>query len=218
MKLLVATGNPGKLVEVREILAAQRARLLPESGGAASGPALELVSLKELKLPEPDETGTTFEENAAIKARAAAMASGLWTLADDSGICVDALGGAPGLRSARYADTEQARREKLLNAVGAVPASRRGAHFYCAVALSSPDGQRIFRAHGRVDGRIATSARGSNGFGYDPLFVPSEIPTKTLAELPQEEKNRLSHRGRALERLAPLLARLARDGDLPAQP
>ena len=227
MKLLVATGNPGKLGEVREILAGQAARAargLPEpsagadAGGAPEGPALELVSLAQLKLPEPAEDGATFEENAAIKARAAAVASGLWTLADDSGLCVDALGGAPGLRSARYAETEQARREKLLAAMGSAPASRRGAYFYCAVALCSPDGKRIFRAHGRVDGRIATSPRGSNGFGYDPLFVPAEVPTRTLAELPQEEKNRLSHRGRALERLAPLLARLAQEGDLPAQP
>jgi len=205
MKLLVATSNVGKLGEVREIL----------------GPILlqgkephELVSLAELKLLAPDETGQTFEENAAIKARESALASGLWTLADDSGLCVDVLGGAPGIRSARYADSDEARRAKLLQAVGTVPASRRGAHFFCAVALSSPDGKRLFRAEGKCEGRIATSARGSGGFGYDPLFVPAEVPTRTLAEIPQEEKNRLSHRGRALSRLAPLLQRLLHEGDL----
>ena len=202
MKLLVATGNAGKLQEVREILAPLLA------GGH------ELVSLADLGLPVPEETGATFQENAAIKATASALASKLWSIADDSGICVDALGGGPGVRSARYADSDQARRDKLLREVGPVPASRRGAHFFCAVALSSPDGKRLFRAEGKCGGRIATAERGSNGFGYDPIFIPNEVPVKTLAELPQEEKNRLSHRGRALSHLSPLLLRLLHEGDL----
>jgi XTP/dITP diphosphohydrolase len=197
--LLVASTNPGKLVEVREILA---------------GLGFDLVSLADLQLPAPDETGATFEENAAQKASACATWSNLWTLGDDSGLCVDALSGAPGVFSARYAPTEEERRAKLLRNLAAVPDPKRGAHFFCAVALSSPDGKRLFRAEGRVEGGIAWTARGSNGFGYDPLFVPAETPGKTLAELSSAEKNRLSHRGRALERLRPLLEKLQRAGGL----
>ncbi len=203
MRLLVATSNEGKLGEVREILAP----LL------AGGPH-QLFSLAGLALPAPAETGETFHDNAAIKASESALASGLWTLADDSGICVDALSGAPGVRSARYANSDDARRQKLLGALSSVPAARRGAHFFCAVALASPDGKRIFRAEGRVDGQIALAARGAGGFGYDPIFIPDETPAQTLAELSVDEKNKLSHRGRALARLAPLLERLLRDGDL----
>lgn len=197
MKLLVATSNPGKLVEIREIIGAT---------------GFELLTLTDVALPPPDETGVTFHDNAAQKATECASQSGLWTLADDSGLCVDALGGGPGVRSARYADTDDARRTKLLKALAAVPESRRGAHFFCAVALAAPDGRRVFRAEGRVDGRIAQQARGANGFGYDPLFELAETPGKTMAELPSAEKNRLSHRGRALLRLQPLLQRLAQDG------
>jgi XTP/dITP diphosphohydrolase len=199
VKLLVATSNAGKMGELREILAPL---------------GFELLSLADAALPAPDETGVTFHENAALKATECAVQSGLWTLGDDSGLCVDALDGGPGIRSARYAPTDLERRSKLLEALKAVPAGRRGAHFFCAVALSSPDGQRIFRAEGRVDGHIEAAGRGTNGFGYDPLFGPSETPGKTIAELSSEEKNKLSHRGRALERLRPLLERLARDGTL----
>ena len=199
MKLLVATSNPGKLIEIREILA---------------GVPLELISLAELDLPAPDETGETFRDNAEEKATACARKSGLWTLADDSGLCVDALGGGPGVRSARYAPTDQERRAKLLAALEGVPETRRGAHFFCAVALSAPDGQRVLHEEGRVDGSIARAPRGSNGFGYDPLFLPAETPGSTLAELGAREKNRLSHRGRALQRLRPHLALLGRDGHL----
>jgi XTP/dITP diphosphohydrolase len=199
VKLLVATSNAGKMGELREILAPL---------------GFELLSLADAALPAPDETGVTFHENAAWKATGCAVRSGLWSLGDDSGLCVDALDGGPGIRSARYAPTDLERRSKLLETLKAVPAGRRGAHFFCAVALSSPDGQRIFRAEGRVDGHIEAAGRGSNGFGYDPLFGPAETPGKTLAELSSEEKNKLSHRGRALERLRPLLERLARDGTL----
>jgi XTP/dITP diphosphohydrolase len=199
VKLLVATSNPGKLVEIREILGA-----VP----------LELLSLEDASLPAPEETGVTFHENAAQKAVACAVKSGLWTLGDDSGLCVDALDGGPGVYSARYAPTDVERRTKLLRALQGVPEARRGAHFFCAMALSAPDGQRLFRADGRVDGAIAQAPRGTNGFGYDPLFLPAETPGKTLAELQPPEKNRLSHRGRALQRLLPILGRLARDGEL----
>jgi XTP/dITP diphosphohydrolase len=199
VKLLVATSNPGKLVEVREILA---------------GRDLQLASLAELGIASPEEPFETFHENAAAKAVACAARAKLWTLADDSGLCVDALGGRPGVHSARFADTDEARRRKLLDALRGVPPGRRGAHFQCAVALASPDAQRIYRAAGRVDGSIAEAPRGTNGFGYDPLFLPREAPGRTLAELDSPEKNRLSHRGRALESLRPLLDRLAREGDV----
>ena len=192
MRLLVATSNQGKLKEVREIL-----------GGP--GLPLELVSLTDLGLPAPPETGNTFHDNAAEKATTSARRSGL---------CVDALGGAPGLHSARYAPTDEARRAKLLSALKDVPVERRGAHFQAAIALSDPEGKRVFPAEGRVDGAIALEPRGSGGFGYDPLFLPAETPGRTLAELGSEEKNRLSHRGRALEQLRPTLVRLARDGTL----
>ncbi|MFL5419811.1 MAG: non-canonical purine NTP pyrophosphatase, partial [Myxococcales bacterium] len=139
-----------------------------------------------------------------LKARAAATGAGTWALGDDSGLCVDALGGAPGLHSARYASTDEARRARLLRELAAVPAERRGAHFFCAAALCAPDG-RIFRAEGRVYGAIAFAPRGTNGFGYDPLFLPAETPGLTLAELPSTEKNRLSHRGRAVVALRPVL-------------
>ena len=199
MILVVATGNAGKLVELRELL---------------DGLSFELRSLGELGLPSPEETGKTFAENAELKARAAATGAGAWALGDDSGLCVDALDGGPGIYSARYEATDEKRREKLLRALQGVPEGRRGAHFFCAVALSAPDGKRIFRADGRVDGSIAGAARGTNGFGYDPLFLPEETPGRTLAELLSEEKNVLSHRGRALARLRPVLERLARDGTL----
>jgi len=197
VKLLVATSNEGKLVEIRQILA---------------GVALELVSLSDAGLPAPDETGDTFHDNAGQKATICARQSGLWTLADDSGLCVDALDGAPGVHSARYAPTDSERRSKLLAALEGIPQPRRGAHFFCAVALSAPDGGRVLRTEGRVDGTIALAPRGAHGFGYDPLFVPAETPGKTLAELGPEEKNRLSHRGRALQNLRPPLERLARGG------
>jgi XTP/dITP diphosphohydrolase len=202
VKLLVATSNQGKLGEVREILA-------PLLGAEHS-----LVSLDELRLPAPDEPFATFHENAAQKASVCAAQSKLWTLGDDSGLCVDALSGAPGVYSARYAPTEAERRQKLLGALAAVPASRRNAHFFCAVALAAPGGQRLFRAEGRAEGRISTEARGQNGFGYDPLFLPDETPGSTLAELSTQEKNRLSHRGRALRQLRPLLEKLLAAGDL----
>jgi XTP/dITP diphosphohydrolase len=199
VKLLVATSNRGKLSEVREILAECD---------------LQLVSLGDVGLNAPEEPFLTFRENADAKAVACAPRANLWTLADDSGLCVDALGGQPGVHSARFADSDEARRRKLLEQLRGVPAGRRSAHFECAVALASPDARRIHRAEGRVDGSIAEAPRGTNGFGYDPLFLPRETPGRTLAELDAAEKNRLSHRGRALQRLRPLLEQLARDGDL----
>ena len=203
MKLLVATGNPGKVREFVELLGPA----LPEGS--------QLVSLADLKLPAPEETGATFAENAAEKARAGALASGLWTVGDDSGLCVDALDGGPGLKSARYAPTDPERRTKLLAALLRAPEGRRGAHFECAIALAAPDGRRLFRSEGRVDGSIAGAPKGNGGFGYDPIFVPDEAGGRTLAELNALQKNTLSHRGRAVKRLLPLISRLLREGDLP---
>jgi XTP/dITP diphosphohydrolase len=189
--LLVATGNRGKLVEFRELL---------DTLG------LELLTLQDVGLSPPEETGTTFGENARQKATAAARESGLWTLADDSGLCVAALGGAPGVRSARYAATDEERRAKLLREIAG--AADRSAHFFCAAALCGPGGEPLHTSEGRVDGDIAAAARGTNGFGYDPIFLPRETPGRTLAELSSAEKNRLSHRGRAVAKLRPALERL----------
>lgn len=198
MKLVVATGNAGKLQELREML----------------GPlGFTLLSLSDAGLSSPDEPFATFQENADLKARDAAR-SGLWALGDDSGLCVDALDGGPGVYSARYAPTDVERRAKLLDTLRDIPDQRRGAHFFCAMTLSAPHGARLFRSEGRVDGRIVHAERGTNGFGYDPIFEPLETPGRTIAELPSDDKNRLSHRGRALDRLRPVLARLAHDGDL----
>lgn len=185
-----------------------------------------LLSLSDAGLSSPEEPYATFQENADLKARDAARA-GMWALGDDSGLCVDALDGAPGVHSARYAPTDIERRAKLLDALRAVPDDRRGAHFFCAMTLAAPESAsahrssadrpvagHLFRAEGRVDGRIVHAARGTNGFGYDPLFEPLETPGRTIAELPSDDKNRLSHRGRALEQLRPLLVRLAQNGDL----
>ena len=202
MRLLVATSNPGKLREVGEIV------------GPLLGDSHQLVSLADLALPAPDEPYATFHENAARKATVSANASGLWTLGDDSGLCVDALSGGPGVHSARYAPTDEERRTRLLRALEAVPAGRRGAHFICAVALAAPDARRLFPAEGRVDGSIAQGPRGTGGFGYDPLFLPDESPGRTLAELSSVEKHQLSHRGRAIEQLKPLLRKLLAEGDL----
>lgn len=197
MKLLVATSNRGKMVEIREILA---------------GLGFELLGLADVHLDPPEETRGTFHGNAEEKAVTCARKSGLWTLADDSGLCVDALGGAPGVHSARYAETDEKRRAKLLAALAAVPPEQRGAHFFCAAALSAPSGERVIHAEGRVDGQIALAGRGTNGFGYDPLFLPAETPGRTLAELASEAKNALSHRGRALRALRPSLERPAQAG------
>ncbi len=197
MKLLVATHNPGKVRELRALL-----EDLP----------LELTWPGELGLDlQVEESGATFEENARLKALAYARASGLWTLADDSGLEVDALGGAPGVRSARYGGpgaSDADRYRLLLERMAAVPEGKRQARFRCVVALASPDG-RIWTAEGKVEGVVAWEPRGENGFGYDPVFYMPDLGC-TMAELPEEEKNRLSHRARAVLAIRPLLARLAR--------
>lgn len=187
--LLIATTNPGKLHEYRELLADLPVRWL----------ALTDVGLGEI---EAAETGQTYLDNALMKAREYAGYAHLPTLADDSGVEVDALGGAPGIYSARYGPTAPERIARLLAALEGVPDEKRAARFVCATVLILPDGVTV-SAEGVVEGRIGYAPCGANGFGYDPIFV---LPDgRTMAELPTEEKGALSHRGRALARIAPIL-------------
>jgi XTP/dITP diphosphohydrolase len=190
MKLLVATRNAGKL---REVQARVRGQVL---------------SLDDVPpTPEVEETEDTLEGNARLKALAAARGSGLWSVADDSGLFVDALGGAPGVRSARYAPgTDADRVQALLRQMEPVADGARGAAFRCILALASPAGE-VRLAAGECKGEILRAPRGSGGFGYDPVFLIPELG-RTMAELSLEEKGRLSHRARALDALEPELASL----------
>ena len=189
MRVVVATGNPGKLAEIRHVLADM---------------AVELVAQGELGIPEADETGTTFVENAILKARQAAALSGLPALADDSGLIVDALDGAPGLISAHYAGVhgDAARNiAKVLDELQGVPAERRSARFYSVVVLMrhAADPQPVI-AEGLIDGRILDAPRGTNGFGYQPIFHLPELGCSS-AELPSDHWHRISHRAQALAAL-----------------
>lgn len=192
MKLLVATTNQGKLRELRHILAPL---------------ALDVMGLGQLDDPPVvEEDGATFKDNAIKKALTLAHFSGYPTLADDSGLSVDVLAGAPGVFSARYAGEQgddKANNLRLVKELQQIPLNRRKAHFHCCIALAWPDG-RCSTVEGQVDGLIIDQERGSNGFGYDPLFLVPEYG-KTMAELPAEIKNRISHRGRALQQLLPLI-------------
>jgi XTP/dITP diphosphohydrolase len=198
VKLLIATNNPGKVREYEELL-----ETLP-AAVEITYPAQQGLAL------EVEESGETFEENARLKALAFAQASGLLTLADDSGLEVDALDGAPGVRSARYAGPDSNdvdRYRKLLGALAGVPADRRSARFRCVVALAQPDGT-IHTADGTCEGEIGHEPRGTHGFGYDPVFVVDGYGGRTMAELAPEIKNRISHRGRALAAIRPRLEQL----------
>jgi len=192
MKLLVATTNPGKVREYATLLA---------------GLNVELVGLKDVGiLTDVDETGSTYAENAALKARTYAQLSGLLTLADDSGLEVDALGGRPGVYSSRYAPDSSTRIQKLLKELEGVSADRRTARFQCVTALAAPDG-RLELTCGTVEGVIAPEPRGNNGFGYDPIFYLPERGM-TLAELPAEEKDLISHRGLAAKEMRRILEKI----------
>lgn len=197
MTLLVATGNAGKLRELRRLLA-------PEG--------IDVRGLAEVPGARPvEEDGATFLENARKKARALAELTGLPTLADDSGLAVAALGGRPGVRSARYAGpgaTDADNNRKLLEELRGVPPGQRQAAFVCTMVLAVP-GQGDVEAEGRLEGRILEEGRGEGGFGYDPLFLV-EGQGLTLAEMALDAKNRLSHRGRALAALLPHLRERAR--------
>ena len=205
-RLLVATRSRHKLRELRELLALD--------------PAVELLSPDDLGIEgEPDETGATFETNARIKARYYAARGGLPTLADDSGLEVDALGGGPGVYTRRYAGpqaTDADNNAKLLDELAGLPAERRGARYVCVLALALPGdagprgGLRILTRRGTCRGRIATSLRGDGGFGYDPLFEPASEPPggRTLGEWSAAEKHAISHRSRAARRMTPVLRSL----------
>ncbi len=188
MKLVLASSNPGKLAELRTLL----------------GSAFQLHAQSEFGVKGADETGQSFLENAILKARHAARATGLPALADDSGLCVDALDGAPGLYSARYAGTHgdsNANIDKLLRELDAVPDARRSARFVCVLALlRSADDPLPIIAQGIWEGRILRARDGDNGFGYDPVFF-SPTHGCSAAQLPAEVKNRDSHRGLALKHL-----------------
>lgn len=177
-----------------------------------SRPVLEGWDIVGLELfpnaPEPDETGSTFQENAHIKASEFARAIGEWVLADDSGLTVDALGGAPGVLSARFAGThgdDSANNTKLIESLRTVPTDRRGAAFVCHLAIADPSGTIRYEAKGHCRGRIVDDIRGIGGFGYDPLFLIPEYH-KTFGELPPIVKHQLSHRCRAFEHLRTALA------------
>jgi XTP/dITP diphosphohydrolase len=192
-RLVVATGNRGKLAEIRDVLA---------------GTGIELVAQSALDIAGADETGATFVENALIKARHASRVSGLPALGDDSGICVDALGGEPGLISARYGGMHgdsAANIAKLLAALEGVEDARRSAHFHCTVVLlQNADDPAPLIAEGRWSGRILHAPRGTRGFGYDPIFFDPALGMGA-GELDADVKNRVSHRGQALARLRELL-------------
>lgn len=190
--LLLATSNPRKLEEFRAIF---------------SGLPLKLLTLNDLHLEiEVEETGTTFAENAELKARTYAQASGMLALADDSGLEINALGGAPGVHSARYLGKEtpyEVRFRSILEQLKGLPVERRTARFRCAIALAEPTGYTRI-VEGEIEGVIANSPRGKYGFGYDPIFFLPEFG-KTLAELAPEIKNRISHRARAAQSARQLL-------------
>ena len=186
MKVIAATKNKGKLREMNEILSPLGIEIVPQEDVGIS--------------VDVEETGRTFEENALIKARAVRMVSDYPVLADDSGLCVDCLGGAPGVRSARYAGdgaSDSDKINKLLSEIG--DNENRNARFVTCVAYISADGREI-TAHGEVKGRITHTPHGENGFGYDPVFYSAELK-RTFAECSDDEKNSVSHRGRALKNL-----------------
>ncbi len=183
--VVLASGSPHKLAEFRQLFRGSPVRIRPPADVASP--------------LQVDETGATFLQNARLKAVAYAQACRAWCLADDSGLEVDSLGGAPGVRSARYAGpnaTDDMRNRKLLTALADVPKARRTARFRCAVALAAPDGSIVYTALRACEGRIAYETRGAHGFGYDPLFVVGGTD-RTMAELTADEKNRVSHRGQA---------------------
>jgi XTP/dITP diphosphohydrolase len=189
--VVVATGNPGKLQEMRAYL----------------GDLDWHLQLKPKTL-DIDETGTTFLENARLKAAGVAKALGQWAIADDSGLQIDALNGAPGLYSARYANSDQARIERVLSEL--VGISERGAQFVCAVALAHPDGTIVLETEGICRGEILTYPKGDGGFGYDPIFYLPELG-QTFAEMSPQQKEACSHRGVAFQQLMPQLRALVMD-------
>lgn len=184
-ELIFASRNQGKIDEIKSML---------------SPLGIRVLSANDLNLPDVPETGKTFEENAYIKALAAAKAKNISCIADDSGLCVDAIGGRPGVYTARYAPNRDFDKgmDKLLKELADTQSNNRSAHFSCVIVLAHPNGSyKSFE--GRVDGCIATQKSGHGGFGYDPIFIPTGF-TRSFAELNSIEKNKISHRGRALQK------------------
>lgn len=221
MKIVVATHNEGKLVEIRNILTEQL---------SAAAQGIELVSAGSLDLADPAETGVTFEENALLKARFVAAATGLPAIADDSGLIVDVMGNAPGILSARWSGThgdDAANNRLLLAQIEDIPDDDRTARFRCAAALVVPvesDGDGLGEFHetvalGEMPGTIVRHPHGTNGFGYDPIFMPDEQSQSaqdsgellTSAQMTPEQKNAISHRGKALRALVPAVKALLAD-------
>ena len=200
-KILVATTNPGKIAELRALLSMD----------------LQWLSLSDFgEIPEIAENGATFAENARKKALGYAGASGIWTIADDSGLVVDALGGAPGVKSARFSGGKQENTNrtlidhrniaKVLELLEGIPREQRTARFICRLCLASPE-KVLIETEGTLEGLITEREIGSNGFGYDPIFFVPHL-NKTVAQLIREEKNAISHRGNAIRKLKPLLQEL----------
>ena len=195
--LVIASGNAGKVREFAALLADLGLEMQPQPQGL-----------------EVEETGSTFAENARLKALAVARATGCWALADDSGLSVDALGGAPGVHSARYADSDAARIERLLEELAAANAhttEARSAQFTAALALANPQGEFVLEVEGICPGRILKAPRGSGGFGYDPVFFVPEAGL-TFAEMSHNQKADVGHRGRAFAALRPQLQTLLANG------
>lgn len=197
-RVLVASGNAKKVAEMQRILEAHL-------------PGIEVVGLADVaSYDEPVEDQPTFAGNALVKARAGLAATGLPTIADDSGLCVDALNGMPGVLSARWSGrpkSDDRNNTLLLDQLLDVPDERRQAHFTCAVAFVLPDGEELV-VEGRMDGRVIRETRGSGGFGYDVVFEAEDFPGTTTAELSKEDKDAISHRGKALREIAPKIAQL----------
>lgn len=194
-RVFLASRNAKKLAEMERILREHM-------------PSVEVLGLDDVAAYyEPVEDQPTFEGNALLKARAALEATGLPSLADDSGLCVDALNGMPGVLSARWGGkpkSDERNNALLLDQLADVPDERRGAHFVCAVAFCHPGGELV--VEGRMDGRVIRETRGAGGFGYDVLFVADDRPGLTTAELSVEDKDAISHRGKALREIAPQVA------------
>ena len=193
-KIVLATANLGKVREITKIL-------------ADLDVTVEIVAQSELGITSADEDGKTFVENALIKARHAARGTGLPAIADDSGLVVEALGGRPGVHSARYSGsgaTDESNIDKLLAELSSVPADKRAAAFHCCACYVTPDDTASLVAEGRWEGKITTERRGSEGFGYDPVFYDPDAG-RTAAELGPDQKNARSHRGRALAALAEMM-------------
>ncbi|MBU3716528.1 MAG: RdgB/HAM1 family non-canonical purine NTP pyrophosphatase [Candidatus Nanopelagicaceae bacterium] len=203
--LVIATRNKGKIAEIDRILKF-------ENSEPNNAQAIKVRSVAEFDIDDVDETGSTFEENALLKALTVARATGFPALADDSGLSVDALGGAPGIYSARYSGVhgdDGANIDKLLKELSNTSLDRSG-RFVAVIALAKPDGSYIM-ARGELLGSIAESKRGENGFGYDPIFIPAGSK-RTLGEYLPQEKDVISHRARALAEIAPKVGRFIKEG------